>query len=176
MQSTYENFKYRYDRQLVNPYDRGIAENFKEVFCTSIPPSKNNFRAKVPKELSDSYQGVGARSLSPMLKKPTGNVELGGVPVYNEPHEVESDPRNGFTNVELRKDSELANMSQHLSMILRTQSGEGQETSYIGHSPWQRTSRKWDITPEVLDRVPGVGGSNWTASGSGSGNSTKTAP
>ncbi|KAF2312821.1 hypothetical protein GH714_040536 [Hevea brasiliensis] len=48
-QSTYENFRYRYDG-LANPFDKGLLENFMEIFCSSIPPSKNNFRAKVCKE------------------------------------------------------------------------------------------------------------------------------
>ncbi|XP_071692174.1 probable protein S-acyltransferase 7 [Rutidosis leptorrhynchoides] len=47
-QSTYENFRYRYDRT-ENPYNRGIFRNLKEVFWNSIPPSKNNFRAFVQK-------------------------------------------------------------------------------------------------------------------------------
>lgn len=55
-QSTYENFRYRYDRR-ANPYNRGVIDNFKEVFCTSIPPSKNNFRAKVLKADSDIEMG-----------------------------------------------------------------------------------------------------------------------
>ncbi|KAK8965740.1 putative S-acyltransferase [Platanthera guangdongensis] len=45
-QTTYENFRYRYDRRL-NPFNLGLVANFKEVFFTSIPPSKNNFRARV---------------------------------------------------------------------------------------------------------------------------------
>ncbi|KAI3766059.1 hypothetical protein L2E82_16108 [Cichorium intybus] len=48
-QSTYENFRYRYD-WTENPYNRGVFENFKEVFWTSIPPSKNDFRAVVERE------------------------------------------------------------------------------------------------------------------------------
>ncbi|KZV28743.1 putative protein S-acyltransferase 7-like [Dorcoceras hygrometricum] len=48
-QSTYENFRYRYNGH-ANPYNRGIVHNFLEVFCRGIPPSKNNFRAKVQKK------------------------------------------------------------------------------------------------------------------------------
>ncbi|XP_061349532.1 probable protein S-acyltransferase 5 [Gastrolobium bilobum] len=175
-QSTYENFRYRYDRQ-INPYNRGIAANFKEVFCTSIPPSKNNFRSKVPKEPSDSSQRVGVQSLSPMMRKTTGNVELVGRPVYNESDEEESDYRDRLTNEELSKDSGLTDMSTDLSRTIRTEGGEGQDILFL-HSLGERTSRKWDITPEVLDRVPEVGESNCAASdcSSGpSGNSTKAA-
>ncbi|XP_058733616.1 probable protein S-acyltransferase 7 [Vicia villosa] len=53
--TTYENIRYKYDPQ-VKCYNKGVIENFKEVFLSSIPPSKNNFRSKVsiPKELSES--------------------------------------------------------------------------------------------------------------------------
>ncbi|MED6205575.1 hypothetical protein PIB30_018932 [Stylosanthes scabra] len=148
-QSTYENFKYRYDQQLVNPHDRGIFENFKEVFCTSIPPSKHNFRAKVPKELplSESHQRVGAQSLSPMLKKTTENV-------------VEESLHQPNENAEHRRDGELPNVSQNVSMTIHGESGEGQEASFFRHSLWERTSRKWEITPEVVEN--GSGGGNST--------------
>ncbi|TVU22697.1 hypothetical protein EJB05_32414, partial [Eragrostis curvula] len=49
-QTTYENFRYRYDKK-ENPYDRGVLANVSEVFCTRMPPSMNRFRAWV--ELSE---------------------------------------------------------------------------------------------------------------------------
>ncbi|CAL4950429.1 unnamed protein product [Urochloa decumbens] len=45
-QTTYENFRYRYDKK-ENPYDRGVAANISEVFCAGMPPSLNKFRAWV---------------------------------------------------------------------------------------------------------------------------------
>ncbi|KAL6494965.1 putative protein S-acyltransferase 7 [Orobanche gracilis] len=47
-QSTYENFRYQYSRR-ENPHNKGIVPNFMEIFCSSIPASKNNFRTKVRK-------------------------------------------------------------------------------------------------------------------------------
>ncbi|PIN19300.1 DHHC-type Zn-finger protein [Handroanthus impetiginosus] len=58
-QTTYENFRYQYRRDS-NPYNKGMVGNFMEVFCTSIPPSKNNFRAKVQKKSVASSHSVGA--------------------------------------------------------------------------------------------------------------------
>ncbi|EYU17491.1 hypothetical protein ABFS83_03G089700 [Erythranthe nasuta] len=48
-QTTYENFRYRADNR-INVYDRGCLNNFFEVFCTEVKPSKNNFRALVQDE------------------------------------------------------------------------------------------------------------------------------
>ncbi|KAL6960345.1 protein S-acyltransferase [Sarracenia purpurea var. burkii] len=49
-QTTYENFRYRAaDRR--NVYDQGCLNNFLEVFCTKIEPSKNNFHGFVQEEV-----------------------------------------------------------------------------------------------------------------------------
>ncbi|CAI9779600.1 unnamed protein product [Fraxinus pennsylvanica] len=42
--TTYENFRYRYDKK-ENPYNKGVIRNLKEVFFSNIPPSMNDFRA-----------------------------------------------------------------------------------------------------------------------------------
>lgn len=49
MQTTYENFRYRYDKK-ENPYNRGMLSNFREVFFSRIPPSMNDFRAIVKED------------------------------------------------------------------------------------------------------------------------------
>ncbi|XP_022888012.1 probable protein S-acyltransferase 3 [Olea europaea var. sylvestris] len=48
-QTTYENFRYRYDRK-ENPYNRGTIKNLKEVLFSKIPPSMVNFRAYVQED------------------------------------------------------------------------------------------------------------------------------
>ncbi|XP_073150320.1 probable protein S-acyltransferase 4 [Henckelia pumila] len=50
-QTTYENFRYRYDKK-ENPYNKGMIKNLKEVFFSKIPPSINDFRAFVRDEES----------------------------------------------------------------------------------------------------------------------------
>ncbi|KAK2391404.1 DHHC-type zinc finger family protein [Trifolium repens] len=135
-QSTYENFRYRYDRQ-VNPYNKGIVENFKEVFFSSIPPSKNNFRTKVPipKESTESSRRRGVDTLM--------------MPVYNEVGEVEKD----YKDEEYGKGSELNDTSVDLSSMLHTERGQRQVASFLRQSLWERSSRKWEVTPEVLDEI-----------------------
>lgn len=60
LETTYENFRYRFDKN-GNPFDKGVLGNFKEVFFSRIPPSKNNFQAWVLEE------PVGSISYSPHL-------------------------------------------------------------------------------------------------------------
>ncbi|GMN63721.1 hypothetical protein TIFTF001_032806 [Ficus carica] len=48
-QTTYENFRYRYDKKK-NPYSKGMLGNYKEVFCSKIPPSMINFLAWTSKD------------------------------------------------------------------------------------------------------------------------------
>ncbi|XP_042383860.1 probable protein S-acyltransferase 1 isoform X1 [Zingiber officinale] len=45
-QTTYENFRYRYDKK-ENPYNKSLFGNVKDVFFSKIPPSLNDFRAWV---------------------------------------------------------------------------------------------------------------------------------
>ncbi|PIN05821.1 DHHC-type Zn-finger protein [Handroanthus impetiginosus] len=48
-QTTYENFRYRYDKK-ENPYNKGILKNFQEVFFSKIPSSMHDFRAFVDED------------------------------------------------------------------------------------------------------------------------------
>ncbi|GAB2267075.1 hypothetical protein Dimus_002057 [Dionaea muscipula] len=45
-QTTYENFRYRYDENK-NPHNLGIVKNLVQIFCSKIPPSVINFREMV---------------------------------------------------------------------------------------------------------------------------------
>ena len=79
MQTTYENFRYRYDKK-ENPYHKGVRGNCGEVFCSNIPPSMNDFRSFVNE---DDNHGI-VRSLTPDLgeggvsSKEKIDIEMGG--------------------------------------------------------------------------------------------------
>ncbi|KAJ6363624.1 hypothetical protein OIU78_003743 [Salix suchowensis] len=60
-QTTYENFRYRYDKK-ENPYNRGVIRNIREIFFSKILPSMNKFRSFVDE---DEHMAVG--SLTPNL-------------------------------------------------------------------------------------------------------------
>ncbi|KAF2322931.1 hypothetical protein GH714_032142 [Hevea brasiliensis] len=66
--TTYENFRYRYDWR-ANPYNKGVVENFREIFCSSIPLSKNDFRVKVPREPALPTRPIGGGFMSPAMGK-----------------------------------------------------------------------------------------------------------
>ncbi|KAJ8429752.1 hypothetical protein Cgig2_003842 [Carnegiea gigantea] len=74
--TTYENFRYRYDCR-ANPYNRGMLQNFAEIFFNSIPPSKNDFRAKVPREHPPLSRPIGPGFVSPSMGKGTDDIEMG---------------------------------------------------------------------------------------------------
>ena len=78
MQTTYENFRYHYDEKR-NPYNTGCARNFREVFFSKIPTSKNNFRAKVEGDSSSIFSASMSVGwpVSPEMPKTRFDVEMG---------------------------------------------------------------------------------------------------
>uniref|UniRef100_A0A5B7BT14 S-acyltransferase n=1 Tax=Davidia involucrata TaxID=16924 RepID=A0A5B7BT14_DAVIN len=168
-QTTYENFRYRYDRR-DNPYNKGVIENFKEIFFTSIPLSKNKFRAKVPKEPEIPPRMVGGGIVGPNMEKTMSDIEMGRKPVWD-------DIANNESEFEIRddegldKDGEFADESQDLSRTLPSEGTEGRGAPHPRRSSWGRRSGSWDISPEVLAAASGVGDSN-RITGVSSGNLT----
>jgi palmitoyltransferase ZDHHC9/14/18 len=77
-QTTYENFRYRADSR-PNYYDRGCFNNFVEVFCTEVKPSRNNFRACVKEEQQTRALPVSLRQApeedEPQCGPPRAKVE-----------------------------------------------------------------------------------------------------
>uniref|UniRef100_A0A5B7B4P0 S-acyltransferase n=1 Tax=Davidia involucrata TaxID=16924 RepID=A0A5B7B4P0_DAVIN len=77
-QTTYENFRYRYDGKM-NPYNLGCAHNIREIFFSKIPSSKNKFRAKVKSDSSSNFNNSMSlgRAMSPEMPKTSFNIEMG---------------------------------------------------------------------------------------------------
>ncbi|KAK3021102.1 hypothetical protein RJ639_045486 [Escallonia herrerae] len=77
-QTTYENFRYRYDRKM-NPYNLGCASNVREIFFSNMPSSKNNFRAKVVGDSSSIFNTstYSGRPISPEMPKRSFDIETG---------------------------------------------------------------------------------------------------
>ncbi|EEF51726.1 probable protein S-acyltransferase 7 [Ricinus communis] len=155
-QSTYENFRYRYDG-LANPFNRGIFENFMEIFCSRIPPSKNNFRAQVQKEPEIPHRMVSG-FVSTNIEKSVGDIEMGRKPVWDDAaREVDSYGRAVRNDDSLDEDGALTDISPDLSRILPPQGLEGRSVLHSRRSSLGRRSGSWEISPDVLALAAGVG-------------------
>ncbi|KAI4348352.1 hypothetical protein L6164_009086 [Bauhinia variegata] len=167
-QTTYENFRYRYDRR-ANPYNKGVLNNFKEIFCTSIPPSKNNFRARVPREPALPTRSVGGGFMSPSMGKAVEDIEMGRKTVWGDMaagiDHCEGQLNNERTTV---KEGELGELSPEI----RTTVDDGGDRAGLHprRSSWGRKSGSWEMSPEVLALAARVGESNRVGGSSSSGN------
>ncbi|XP_073220456.1 probable protein S-acyltransferase 7 isoform X2 [Cicer arietinum] len=164
-QTTYENFRYRYDRR-DNPYNKGVFNNFKEIFFTSIPASKNNFRAKVPMEPVLPTRSVGGGFMSPSMGKAVDDIEMGRKAVWGD-IDTGMDHSEGQLNHRAAiKDGEFGELSPEIRMTV-------DETSdrvgiHPRRSSWGRKSGSWEMSPEVLALAARVGEQNRTGGGSSS--------
>ncbi|KAJ4701072.1 S-acyltransferase [Melia azedarach] len=147
-QTTYENFRYRADNR-INVYNRGCVNNFVEVFCTKVKPSRNNFRAFVQEEVP-----------RPSLPRTPEAEDLSGDPRPK----VEDDLEIGE---DLLKISQRRNIEE-IDEDIRSRGSNGPHNttevdsvlaadirattirSDTRHSSWGRRSGSWEISPDVL--------------------------
>ncbi|KAK4282216.1 hypothetical protein QN277_013619 [Acacia crassicarpa] len=157
-QTTYENFRYRYDRR-ANPYNKGVLSNFAEIFCSAIPPSKNNFRAKVIREPVLPSRSVGGGFMSPSMGKAVDDIEMGRKTVWGDMGAGMVDHNEGqLINERMTiKDGDLSDFPAEL----RTPVDEASVRGVIRprRSSWGRKS-DWDMSPEVLAMGARVGEPN----------------
>ncbi|XBI37738.1 hypothetical protein VPH35_122968 [Triticum aestivum] len=172
-QTTYENFRYRYDRR-ANPYNRGILNNILEIFCSSIPPSKNNFRARVTVE-----QGVEqARSssggfMSPDMGKAVGDLEMGKKPApWDEPRTTADigDLEVGLGGMLDEKEGRVTHASPDVSRDqLSPELVEGRAGMHSRHSSWDpRAETSESVNSNSVQTAPTEetnGGGHVTTSG-----------
>ncbi|KAG6578877.1 protein S-acyltransferase 8-like [Cucurbita moschata] len=153
-QTTYENFRYRADSRS-NVYNRGCLNNFLEVFCSKVEPSKNKFRAFVQEEVlpppAPPLRGMGAAEQDDLGGDPRSKVEddldigedLLKISQRHNIDDINEDIRSrGSTGPQLNvseADSSLG--SDHRAPTIR---------SDARHSSWGRRSGSWDIASEVL--------------------------
>ncbi|KAL1314590.1 hypothetical protein HN51_041402 [Arachis hypogaea] len=165
-QTTYENFRYRYDAR-ANPYNKGFLNNFKEIFCTSIPPSKNDFRALVPNEPALPTRSVGGGFMNQNMGKAGEDIEMGRKTVWGDMgagiDHSEGPLNNERTTV---KEGELGDLSPEI----RTTVDETADRAGLHprRSSWGRKSGSWEMSPEVLALAARVGEPNRVGGGSSS--------
>lgn len=77
LQTTYENFRYRYDKK-ENPYNKGVIRNLREVFFSKIPPSMNEFRAYIEEDESVGMDPTAAKFMGSITtSKEKIDIEMG---------------------------------------------------------------------------------------------------
>ncbi|KAI4300953.1 hypothetical protein L6164_034278 [Bauhinia variegata] len=72
-QTTYENFRYRYDKK-ENPYHLGKSGNIKEILCSTVPVSMNKFRSFMEED-----EPVIMGSVTPDGRKEKIDLEMGSM-------------------------------------------------------------------------------------------------
>ncbi|KAL6011694.1 hypothetical protein ACLOJK_002142 [Asimina triloba] len=157
-QTTYENFRYRFDRRS-NPYNLGVVENFKEVFCKTIPLSKNKLRARVPPDPVTQQRSLGGGFMSPNMGKATGDIEMGRKAMWGEPREVTAD-LEGLSHdpLENKDGAFMDDVTPDLSQSLPVEVVEGRAgVHHPRRSSWGRRSGSWEMSPDVLALASGAG-------------------
>ncbi|XP_022740568.1 probable protein S-acyltransferase 7 isoform X3 [Durio zibethinus] len=154
--TTYENFRYRYDRR-ANPYNKGVVENFKETFCSSIPLSKNNFRVKVPREPVLPTRPGGF--MSPNMGKAVDDIEMGRKTVWSDMGPGTDHCEGPITSDRVNvKEGELGELSPDIRI---TVDDTGDRAGiHPRRSSWGRKSGSWEMSPEVLALAARVGEPN----------------
>ncbi|KAL5222928.1 hypothetical protein ABZP36_027641 [Zizania latifolia] len=164
-QTTYENFRYHYDRQ-ANPYNRGILNNFLEIFCTRIPPSKNNFRARVTVEQGLQQTRVPSKGfMSPSMSKPAGDLEMARKPVpWDEPRTAADirDLEVGLGGLLDEKEGRITHASPDLSRDddLPAELMEGQAGMHSRQSSWGHRTGTSESVDSVSVQTAALGEAN----------------
>ncbi|GFY84637.1 DHHC-type zinc finger family protein [Actinidia rufa] len=77
--TTYENFRYRYDKKK-NPYNNGIIKNLKEIFFSKAPPSAINFREWVVEDDGPIMGSISQKFGRGIIgSKEKVDIEMGGM-------------------------------------------------------------------------------------------------
>lgn len=128
-----------------------------EIFCTSIPPSKNDFRAKVPRDPALPARHTPGGFVSPNMGKAVEDIEMGRKAVWGD---VGADHQEGQLS-----DNDGVNMKEgglgEMSPEIRTTVDEGDRAAmHPRRSSWGRKSGSWEMSPEVLALASRVGEPN----------------
>ncbi|GFY96456.1 DHHC-type zinc finger family protein [Actinidia rufa] len=151
-QTTYENFRYRADNR-GRVYDRGCSDNFLEVFCTKVKPSRSDFRAYVQEETQrpplPSTRGAEAdNSGEDRRAKVEDDLELGGdllkISQRHNIEDIDGDIRS--------RGSDVPHHNSEADSVLGSdrQPPTFQSQSDTWHSSLGRRSGSWEIAPEVF--------------------------
>ncbi|KAF8103302.1 hypothetical protein N665_0188s0242 [Sinapis alba] len=137
-QTTYENFRYSYDR-LSNPHNKGVVDNFKEIFCSAIPPSKNDFRAMVvAREAPVPSRSAVGGFMSPNMGRGNDEIEMGRKGVWAMAE------HGGDKNV---SNNERFHVNDDELGDIRTTTDDDEQSGRPNIHPRHSS---WEMSPEVM--------------------------
>ncbi|KAF8117774.1 hypothetical protein N665_0008s0119 [Sinapis alba] len=151
-QTTYENFRYRPNSRTV-AYNRGCANNFMEVFCTKVKPSRNNFRAFVEEELPRVVT-LPTTTTTTTKESAEAEDEIGS---RRQKVEDDLDIGDDLMNLSQRCNAaEASNDQPHQTLdIDQSALGVADRAATIRtetrHGSWGRRSGSWDIAADVAN-------------------------
>ncbi|KAH7288940.1 hypothetical protein KP509_31G051500 [Ceratopteris richardii] len=155
-QTTYENFRYRYDKR-INPFDQGVLKNVWDILFSRVPPSKVNFRAAVTPDIAglsslnyrqkanDNMAVMGLKNEkskgdiemadnSSWMVKPTKDLENNHLFLDKAKQSFE-ESRNGFEDAFPEDFSKSFSQAQHRTRIdAHTRHGHQSEKQDLGGS------------------------------------------
>lgn len=153
LQTTYENFRYRGDNR-VNIFNRGCVNNFLEVFCSKVKPSRNNFRAFVQEEAPrpQVLPQLPRLAADDLASHPRSKVEddldigedLLKISQRRNIDEISEDIRSRGSNVpplNVPETEPVIESDHHQAATIRSDNR---------HSSWGRRSGSWEIATEVF--------------------------
>ncbi|PSS19514.1 Protein S-acyltransferase [Actinidia chinensis var. chinensis] len=151
-QTTYENFRYRADNR-GGVYDRGCSNNFLEVFCTKIKPSRNDFRAYVQEEtqrppLPSTREAQSDNSGEDRRAKVEDDLELGG-------DLLKISQRHNIEDIDGDIRSRGSDVPHHNSEVDSVLGSDRRPPTFQSQSDtWRlslgRRSGSWEMAPEVF--------------------------
>lgn len=136
-----------------------------EIFCIGVPPSKNNFRAMVPRDPVLPTRGF----MSPNMGKPGEEIEMGRKAVWGDVNsglDLGEGQLNSTDRLNI-KDGELSEVSPELRLNME-ESAERGGGVHPRRSSRGRKSGSWDMSPEIM-ALSARGGESNRAGGSSSG-------
>lgn len=152
-QTTYENFRYRADGRS-NVFDQGCMPNFLEVFCTTVPPSRNKFRAcveeMVPKPPPTAEFGIEVEddSAGNRRAKVEDDLDIGGdlLKISQRRTYEEADVEMGV----VRHSNGQTAIESEFDIEDDSGGPAPGPRSHVRNSSWGRRSGSWEISPEIL--------------------------
>ncbi|KAH9308269.1 hypothetical protein KI387_036180, partial [Taxus chinensis] len=167
-ETTYENFRQRSENRL-NPYDRGTANNFGEIFCTKIRPSKNNFRAMVEQDVprqtvnvppdTDNQDDAGNFRMKIGSDVEAGEPSSAGGArgLEGEGNEELRSQHNNSRDVGLNiKEGYDDAFARAIGRPISSENSDARSGVYPRRSSWGRRSENFEISPDILSLGSGV--------------------